>query len=207
MRTVLNGMILLMVFGAGCAATVDAVVFDKFHRTEICLSGEGWKLWRDVEAQWKNDELFLPPVDISKLPVNPPTGVWQAMYSGKEVISVSDEMQGGRKTDISSELGDYLGVSWWWRTLDVPAIAKGKRIFVKFENNWLRSEVFLNETLVGYEVSVTSPDFFLTLIGETCNLASELPAITNRLKKELDIWLYEINASMPELKTNKKNKI
>ncbi len=155
-------MVLLMVFGAGCAANVDTVASDKSPRTEIRLSGDGWKLWRDVEAQWKNDELFLPPVDISKLPVNPPTGGWPDMYSDKEAISVSvpgtveeyfwDEIQGNQKTDESSELGDYLGVSWWWRTMDVPASAKGKRIFIEFENNRLRSEVFVNETLVGYDM-------------------------------------------------------
>jgi len=84
------------------------------------------------------------------------------MYSSREAISVSvpgtveeyfwDEIHGNRKTDESTDLGDYLGVSWWWRTLDVPASAKGKRILIKFESNWLRSEVFVNEKLVGYDM-------------------------------------------------------
>ena len=149
-RTVLNGMILLTVFGIGSAATVHAAASGKSPRTEIRLSGAGWKLWRDAKAQWDNDELFPPPVDISKLPVNPPTGGWPAMYSGGEAISVSvpgtveeyfwDDIHGNRKTDESTDLGDYLGVSWWWRTLDVPASAKGKRILIKFESNGLRSD-------------------------------------------------------------------
>ncbi|MDA0349474.1 MAG: PA14 domain-containing protein [Verrucomicrobia bacterium] len=162
MRTVFTGILLPLVFWGGTEATVHAEIIGKSSRTEIRLSGDEWKLWRDVEAQWKNDELFLPPVDISKLPVNPPTGGWQAMYSSREAISVSvpgtveeyfwDEIQGDRKTDESSELGDYLGVSWWWRMLDVPASAGGKRILLEFENNRLRSEVFVNETLVGYDM-------------------------------------------------------
>lgn len=131
-------------------------------RTEIRLAGDGWKLWRDVEAQWEDDELFLPPVDVSKLPVHPPTGGWAAIYAEKTAIPVSvpgtveeyfwDKIQGEQKTKQSSTLGDYLGVSWWWRTVEIPASAKGKRCFVKFENNWLRSEVFINETLVGYDL-------------------------------------------------------
>ena len=159
-------MILLMVFGVGSAATVHAAALDQSPRTKIRLSGDGWKLWRDVKARWDNDELFLPPVDISKLPVNPPTCGWDAMYSGREAISVSvpgtveeyfwDEIHGNQKTDESTILGDYLGVSWWWRTLDVPASAKGKRILVRFENNWLRSEVFVNETLTGYDMVANS---------------------------------------------------
>jgi len=46
-------------------------------RVEMDLSGPGWSLWRDDKAEWKNDELFAPPVDLTKLPVNPcavPTG-------------------------------------------------------------------------------------------------------------------------------------
>jgi len=78
-----------MVIGIGSAVTVHAALSGKSHRIETRLSGEGWKLWRDVKAQWDNDELFLPPVDISKLPVNPPTGGWPAMYSSREAISVS----------------------------------------------------------------------------------------------------------------------
>ena len=31
-------------------------------RIETDLSGKGWKLIQDKEAQWKNDPFFLPPV-------------------------------------------------------------------------------------------------------------------------------------------------
>ncbi len=40
------------------------------------LSGKGWKLYYDNDSSWKNDDIFLPPVDISKLKVNPPSGGW-----------------------------------------------------------------------------------------------------------------------------------
>lgn len=38
-----------------------------------------WRLWLDEEAQWKNDKLHLPPVEIASLPVNMPT---QVGYNG-----------------------------------------------------------------------------------------------------------------------------
>ncbi|WP_269236090.1 hypothetical protein [Flavobacterium flavigenum] len=43
------------------------------------LSNNDWKLWLDPMAQWQNDVLFTPSVDIKKLPVNLPTGGWQAL--------------------------------------------------------------------------------------------------------------------------------
>jgi len=153
-------MILILLCAA--ASTVHAALPERSPRTEIRLSGDGWKLWRDMKAQWAHDELFLPPVDISKLPVNPPTGGWPNLYSSKDAISVTvpgtveeycwDQVQSDNKTDESSIQGDFIGVSWWWRTIDVPASAKGKRILLTFEDNRLRSEIFVNEKLVGYDV-------------------------------------------------------
>ncbi len=49
----------------------------------IC-SGNGWKLRQDSAAQWKNDDLYLPPVDLAKIPTNPPTGGWQVLETGKD---------------------------------------------------------------------------------------------------------------------------
>ena len=165
-RGLILTVLLLEIFAQMTAIGASVTASGKSPRTEIRLSGDGWKLWRDVKAEWKNDELFLPPVDIAKLPVKPPTGGWRALYSGSEAISVSapgtveeyfwDEIHGNRKADESTILGDYLGVSWWWRPLSVPTSAKGKRILLRFENNWLRSEVFVNETLVGYDMVANS---------------------------------------------------
>ena len=46
-------------------------------RWEKDLSGPCWRLWLDREADWKNDDIYLPPVNISTLPVNPPTYGWK----------------------------------------------------------------------------------------------------------------------------------
>ncbi len=44
---------------------------------------DGWRLWVDRAAEWKNDAIFLPedvrpggPGDLAKLPANAPTGGW-----------------------------------------------------------------------------------------------------------------------------------
>ncbi len=45
----------------------------------------GWRLWRDEQAPWKDDTLYLPSeVDLAKLPVNAPTGGWQALDDKRE---------------------------------------------------------------------------------------------------------------------------
>lgn len=132
------------------------------RRDLVDLSGRGWSLWRDTEAQWEHDDIFLPPVVLAELPVNPPTGGWQTLSSAKNATAVSvpgtveeyfwDEITGDTRADECAIVGDYKGVSWWWRTMDIPASAKGRRVLLRFENNRLRSEVFVDGKLVGYDI-------------------------------------------------------
>jgi len=59
-------------------------------RYEQTLSGPGWKLWLDHNAVWANDDVYMPPVDISSLPVNSPTCGWSNLDSVTDkVIDVS----------------------------------------------------------------------------------------------------------------------
>ena len=67
------GFILLLQIRANAAA-----------RETVDLSGNGWKIWHDGAAPWKDDQLFLPPVDITKIPTNPPTGGWQMLDTGRD---------------------------------------------------------------------------------------------------------------------------
>ena len=39
-------------------------------RIEEELSGDGWKLWLDQAAEWRDDDIFPPPVDLDFIPVN-----------------------------------------------------------------------------------------------------------------------------------------
>ena len=60
-------------------------------REVIALSGSGWSLWQDEKATWTDDTLYLPrdAQDLSKLPVNPPTGGWEVLSRAKaKAVSV-----------------------------------------------------------------------------------------------------------------------
>lgn len=133
---------------AGSAAESNAM------RQTIDLSGAGWHLWLDREASWESDPLHLPPVDLADLPAHPPTGGWETLASGGLAVSVPGTVEGYLWND---EGGDYKGVSWWHREVAIPASAAGKRLILQFEAVRLRAEVFLNDTLVGYDVIGNTP--------------------------------------------------
>ena len=45
----------------------------------IELSQNNWSLWLDTAAKWQQDKLYAPPVKLSDVPVNIPTGGWQSL--------------------------------------------------------------------------------------------------------------------------------
>jgi len=143
------------------------------------LSGP-WGLWLDARASWKDDELFLPGVELDTLPVREPTGGWDVLRTGEELLAVTvpgtaeqflwgalDEMR--REPDGAPQRprleGDFTGVSWWYREFEVPAawlepgeMPLGPRVAeLRFEAVRLRAEVFVNEQLVGYDVVGSTP--------------------------------------------------
>ncbi len=140
----------------------------------------GWKLWLDQKAEWKNDPLFLPPGDVSKMPYHAPTCGWGSLFTkslpaqqAKQIyadaslsmdVSVPgtveqyfwDAVSGSRKG--LGNTGDYIGVSWWGRDFKVPQIEKGKRVKLFFsEGVRQRAEVYINQKLVGYELIHQTP--------------------------------------------------
>jgi hypothetical protein len=144
------------------------------------LPSEGWKLWLDREAEWKNDELFLPPADLAKVGAPQPTGGWNTLFakslppaqagaiyadSGLSMdVQVPNTVEAYFWDAISGKnkgrgtSGDYVGVSWWGRDFEVPANAKGKRIKLFFsEGTRQRAEIFVNQKLVGYELVHQTP--------------------------------------------------
>ena len=161
-------------------AAVAAISAGAGERTVTELGGEGWKLWLDRDAAWKDDVLYVGPVDVSKLKVAEPTGGWEKLFS-KSVpwaeaqkawddkslsleVSVPgtvegyffDAISGKRQGDRGS--GDYRGVSWWGRSFDVPAAAKGRRVALSFRGGIRhRAEIFVNRRLVGYEIVLQTP--------------------------------------------------
>jgi beta-galactosidase len=122
-------------------------------RSSCELSGSGWQMWRDEAAEWQDDKLHLPPVDVGVLPARPPTCGWAALAGLGRAVETPGTVEG---YDWDAR-GDYRGVSWWWRAFDVPADAAGRRIVLQFEAVRLRAEVFVNERLVGYDLIGNTP--------------------------------------------------
>jgi len=144
------------------------------------LGTDGWKLWLDRKADWQNDELFLPPADLAKLPIHEPSGGWDKLFSKslpeKEVkrvvadpsLSLDVQVPGtveeftwdalsGDRGGLGNS-GNYEGVSWWGRDFNVPASAQGKRVKLFFsEGIRQRAEIFVNRKLVGYELVHQTP--------------------------------------------------
>jgi hypothetical protein len=157
-----------------CVAWLFCLVASaKAERFVADLSGTGWHLWADTNAAWENDELFLPPVDVAKLPVNPPVGGWQVLDAPGQNVSVPGTVE----EYLSAGHGpadDYKGVSWWWRTIRIPETA-GARVVLHFESQRQRAEIYLDHQLVGYDVIGGTPfDVDLTgkvKPGQECQLA------------------------------------
>lgn len=149
-------LITLILALLGCLAASAAP-----GRWETDLTGPGWKLWLDKTAKWTDDEIYLPPVDLAKVPVNAPTCGWDRLAStfDREVDipgTVEGYMWGWSGNPIGIA-GDYRGVSWWSKTFRLDDSLKGKKILIYIESVNLRAEVFVNRKLVGYDVVGNTP--------------------------------------------------
>ena len=125
------------------------------------LSDNDWKLWPDTAAPWQNDTLFLPGTDLSKIPVNIPTGGWDALENaqGKTVHlpATVEEYYWGKNGNPFGVSGNYLGISWFTTKINVPASMEKKRITLHFESVRFRAEIFVNKRLVGYDLVNSTP--------------------------------------------------
>ncbi len=167
-------------------AKAQAAAKAAYPENGTLIPDEGWRLWIDEHAEWKNDVIFLPE-DITRdangtvlaegqpLPVNQPTGGWESLghdagipvtlpstveqhYWGKYTTRpyTPDEYRYAADDPIP-QLGAYFGVSWWYRPIDIPASMQGKRIFLHIRGAHLRAEVYLNKKLVGYSIMEELP--------------------------------------------------
>jgi hypothetical protein len=136
----------------------------------ISVPDAGWKLWPDTAAKWKDDTLYLPAdVKLATLPVNPPTGGWDALSSKGISVTLPATVEqhywgkfslrtytpgeyGYTATDPEVKNGNYEGVSWWWHTVDVPANFAGKVVLLHLRGARQRAEIFVNHKLVGYDL-------------------------------------------------------
>lgn len=66
------------------------------QRTSFQIGDSGWALWLDRDASWKNDSLYLPPADISKITVAGPTCGWDNLFSSLRPESEAKEVVGNK---------------------------------------------------------------------------------------------------------------
>jgi hypothetical protein len=150
-----------------CLLLLANIIITAFagDRIEQPLSGPEWRLLFDKEAKWKDDELFLPGTELSKIPTNPPTGGWEKLndQSGVAVSvpgTVEQFLANGEvllddhyaRNQNPADGQDWRGVSWWWRTIDIPASAAGRRVLLRFNAARERAEIYLDNQLVGYDL-------------------------------------------------------
>ena len=137
------------------------------------ISAGGWRLVLDQEAKWEKDKLYLPEEaeDLSKLPYNPPTGGWGTLHDNAGIaVELPATVEGyywekmirkpyrddsinyfeGVHWEGFRMVGGFRGVSWWYKTIEIPEFRDGQRILLNFRAARFRAEVFLNEKLVGY---------------------------------------------------------
>ena len=179
--------------GLGVAASLAPNLANAAETDPLAIPDEGWSLWIDTAAPWKDDVLHLPSaVDLRSLPVNPPTGGWASLDSA-DALSVdlpttveqhlwgkfgerpygADEYRYAEDDDVP-HYGAYKGVSWWSKGIDIPAAPRGRRVMLNLRGARLRAEVFLNEQLVGYSIMSELPF--------SCDLTRAMrPGQSNRL--------------------------
>ena len=150
-------------------------IFVSFARAEVSDAAnfdQGWRLWLDPKAAWQDDALYLPEdVNLTNLPVNPPTGGWavlnnaagmgvslpatvEAFYWNKPPARTAAWINPPAIVGVE---GYYQGVSWWYRPFTPPALRPGERLVFHFPGARLRAEVYVNGKLVGYNIISEAP--------------------------------------------------
>lgn len=142
---------------------ITGMVLAQTGRWEKEISGKDWNLWLDKGALFWNDDIYLPPVNIDSLPINPPTCGWDELHNNNSKLKVNvpgtvEEYYWGQIGGaVQDTNGNYIGVSWWSKKFFIDESLRGKRIILAFESVNMRAEVFINGKLVGYDVIGNTP--------------------------------------------------
>jgi len=66
---------------------------------------------------------------------------------------------------LSQPVKHYLGVAWYQREIEIPAAWRGKRVALSLERTRWKTDVYLDDTLMGTNTSLVAPhDFDLGLV-------------------------------------------
>ncbi len=135
----------------------------------VSIPDTGWNLWLDKEAKWKDEPVFYPgEAPLGRIPARPPTPGWGALGKKRAaVVTLPTTVEGHfwgtnglrpyqneyfyESQDKAPRNGNYLGVSWWWRNVDVPRGFAGKSVILHIRAAKQRAEVYVNRRLVGYQ--------------------------------------------------------
>lgn len=150
-------LVILPFLFASLASGASGVGDGRYSRQ---LGDSGWRMMRDTAAQWRNDRLYLPSEagNLGALPVNPPSGGWQALTPTAGIaVSVPGTVEEYSTTSTQPQPTDKVGVSWWWRKVRVPKDMKGRRVWLRFESARQRAEVYLDGRLVAYDIIGETP--------------------------------------------------
>jgi beta-galactosidase len=171
-RVILVLIALSGALGSPCLAGTVASLPNGTGSPDAVVLDDSWRLWLDTKASWQNDKLYLPDeVDLTKLPVNSPTGGWDILtdqvgiavtlpstveehYWGKDPLPTANPSNLRDKVSLDSP---YKGVSWWYRTFTPPALQPKERLVFSFLGARLRAEVYVNGQLVGYNCVTEIP--------------------------------------------------
>jgi hypothetical protein len=164
-----------MVINLSVLYIVFSLIFASLARADVSDAAnldQGWRLWLDPKAAWQDDTLYLPEdVRLTNLPVNPPTGGWTVLHEqagiGVSLPATVEEYYFNKApartaastspSEIVAVEGYYQGVSWWYRPFTPPALRPGERLVFYFPAARLRSEVYVNGKLAGYNIISEAP--------------------------------------------------
>jgi hypothetical protein len=139
-------------------------------RMTIDLSQSPWNITLDPAATWKNDTLYLPPVDINHLPVNKPTQGWDALFlhpdtTGIHLPATVEQYLWAHNGQPFGTTGNYTGVSWFTTKTFIPREWEGKPTTMHIESLRFRAEIFINKKPVAYDL-INSTPFDIDLTGQ-----------------------------------------
>ena len=133
------------------------------------IPDDGWNLWLDKEAKWQDEPVYFPgETPLNAIAIRPPTPGWAVLGKNGTVVTLPTTVEqhfwganGLRpyhneyfyeEADKAPRNGNYLGVSWWWRNVEVPSSFSGKTVILHIRAAKQRAEVYLNQRLVGYRL-------------------------------------------------------